>query len=126
MATVHRFEDLRVWREARVLAARIDECCSRLPLRHNFGLANQMRRAATSIGSNIAEGFERESPRSFRYFLSIAKGSAAELCSQLYLCEDRSYLDPPTAEALRQQAKTISAMLRGLIRHLDRRARSPL
>ncbi len=119
MASVHRFEDLRVWREARALSALIDEACTTHPLRRNFGLADQMRRAAVSVVSNIAEGFDRRSAPSFRHFLLIAKGSAAELRAQLYLCQDRNYLDPATAASLHERAANVSRMLWGLIRYLQ-------
>jgi four helix bundle protein len=119
MAAVRRFEDLRVWREARVLSALIDEACSIHPLRRNFGLADQMRRAAVSIVSNIAEGFDRRSAAAFRHFLLIAKGSAAELRAQLYLCQDRKYLPPAKLKPLYECAANVSRMLWGLITYLD-------
>lgn len=79
-----------------------------------------MRRAAVSVVSNISEGFDRRSPRSFRYFLLVAKGSVAELRAQLYLCEDRNYLGKVVIERLHQLASDVSRMLRGLIDYLDR------
>jgi four helix bundle protein len=78
-----------------------------------------MRRAAISVVSNIAEGFERRSPRSFSHFLLIAKGSIAELRTQLYLCADRKYLAPSLAASLNDQAAEISRMLCGLISYLN-------
>ena len=125
MAAARRFEDLRVWREARALSALIDEACSTHPLRRNFGLADQMRRAAVSIVSNIAEGFDRRSAPSFRHFLVIAKGSVAELRAQLYLCQDRGYLPPQQLESLHRRATNVSRMLLGLIRYLDASAGRP-
>lgn len=120
MAPVERFEDLRVWREARILAALIDEACGDIARKRNFALSDQMRRAAISVVSNIAEGFDRRTARSFRFFLSVAKGSLAELRAQLFLCEDRLYLAPERANDLNQRAATVSRMLGGLIRYLDR------
>jgi len=119
MASARRFEDLRVWREARTLSALIDEACTTFPLRRNFGLTDQMRRAAVSIVSNIAEGFDRRSAPSFRHFLLIAKGSVAELRGQLYLCQDRNFLDRATAVCLHEHAENVSRMLWGLIRYLE-------
>lgn len=72
-----------------------------------------------SVVSNIAEGFDRRSDRSFRYFLLIAKGSVAELKAQLYLCADRSYLSPDAVASLYEGADNVSRMLWGLIRHLE-------
>ncbi|MFN8653945.1 MAG: four helix bundle protein [Gemmatimonadales bacterium] len=118
---MRRFEDLRVWQEARLLCAAVDAACETLLQRRNYGLADQMRRAAISIASNIAEGFERHSPRSFRYFLLIAKGSSAELKCQIYLCVDRGYLNPSAASDIQQRATAVSQMLWGLITYLDRR-----
>jgi four helix bundle protein len=126
MASVHRFEDLRVWREARALSALVDEACTTHPLRRNYGLADQMRRAAVSVVSNIAEGFDRRSAPSFRHFLLIAKGSVAELSAQLYLCHDRNYLEPMTVASLQERVTNVSRMLWGLIRYLEGfGARSP-
>jgi four helix bundle protein len=120
MAAVRRFEDLRVWLKARGLADAIDARCSEPPLSRHFVLADQMRRAALSVMSNIAEGFDLGSPRQFRHFLRIAKASAAELRSQLYLCSDRGYLDLALAARLQEETREIGRMLMALIRHLDR------
>jgi four helix bundle protein len=103
-----------------LLASLVDEACSRPPLHRHFALADQMRRAAISILSNIAEGFEYGTSPTFRRFLAVAKGSAAELQAQIYLCEDRQYLDHETTRCLRSHADNVSRMLWGLLRHLDR------
>jgi four helix bundle protein len=97
----------------------MDEACIEIIRKRNFGLANQMRNAAISVVSNISEGFDRRSPPSFRYFLLVAKGSVAELRAQLYLCEDRAYLEPSTLASLQEKATTVSRMLWGLIRYLE-------
>lgn len=97
----------------------MDEACVTIAHKRNYGLADQMRRAAISIASNIAEGFDRRSPRSFRYFLLVAKGSAAELQSQLYLCADRGYLTPRDIDELNRRCRVVSQMLWGLIRYLE-------
>jgi four helix bundle protein len=121
MTGVRRFEEFTVWQRSRRLAARIDEACSHGRLAANFGLKDQMRRAGLSIMSNIAEGFERRSPRQFRFFLVVAKGSAAELRAQLYLCLDRAYLDAVQASELLQETEEVSRMIGGLIRSLTSR-----
>jgi four helix bundle protein len=125
MTGVIKFEDLTVWQRARRLAARIDELCSTPPLSTNFSLKDQMRSAGLSVMSNVAEGFERRSPKEFRYFLTVAKGSAAELRAQLYLCQDRGYLAPSAAEELRRESEEVSRMLAGLIRSLSARCKRP-
>jgi four helix bundle protein len=76
--------------------------------------------------SNIAEGFEIGSSRHFRHFLRIAKASAAELRSQLYLCSDRGYVNPELAERLREATHEIARMLSALIRHLERHPNGPV
>jgi four helix bundle protein len=119
MGTVKRFEDLEVWRRSLLLAVRVDECCSNGDLARNFGLKDQMRRAAVSVMSNIAEGFERRSAASFRYFLRIAKGSVAELRAQFYLCAERGYVDQQLANDLKEETEIISRLLATLIRYLE-------
>ncbi|MEO8140977.1 MAG: four helix bundle protein [Gemmatimonadota bacterium] len=122
MGTVKRFEDLEVWQRSLRLAVKIDECCSNGALARNFGLKDQMRRAAVSIMSNIAEGFERRSVASFRYFLRVAKGSAAELRAQIYLCTERGYLEQPLADNLIIESEIISRLLAALLRYLETRS----
>ena len=74
----------------------------------DFALRNQMRRATLSVMSNIAEGFERGGSKEFRHFLRIAKGSAGEVCSQLYAAEDVELLDRETAVRLREEVRALS------------------
>ena len=88
MARITTFEDMDAWKEARVLANLIYDLSELRPFSRDFELYNQIRRAAVSILSNIAEGFERGGNREFLQFLSQAKGSAGELRAQLYLATD--------------------------------------
>jgi len=92
MATVQKFEDIQAWKDSMVLADAVYSASNTGPFAKDFGLRDQMRRAAVSISSNIAEGFERNSKPEFIRFLSIAKGSAGELRSQLYLAHRQGYL----------------------------------
>ena len=85
MATFHRFEDIESWQKARRLARRIYELTGNGDFARDFGLRDQIRRAAVSIMSNIAEGFERDSRREFARFLDIARASTGEVRSQLYV-----------------------------------------
>ena len=87
-----KFEDLEVWQEARLLANRIYDLSGREAFAKDFGLRDQIRRAAVSILSNIAEGYERDSDAEFGKFLAIAKGSAGEVRAQLYIAWDRNYI----------------------------------
>jgi four helix bundle protein len=92
MSSVERFEDLQVWQRARELANLVYDLSATEVFARDFGLKDQMRRAAISIMSNIAEGFESRTQLLFIEFLGRAKGSAGELRAQLYLARDREYL----------------------------------
>ena len=83
MATAQQFEDLRVWQDARTVVRQIYEVSKQRLFRRDFSLRDQIRRAATSTMSNIAEGFERGSRKEFIQFLNTAKGSNGEVRSQL-------------------------------------------
>ena len=85
MATVSRFEELGAWQKARELVDRVYRMTASGELARDFALRDQIRRAVLSIPSNIAEGFERGGRAEFLQFLSIAKGSAGEVRTQLYL-----------------------------------------
>ncbi len=118
MATIERFEDLRVWQQARLLAKAIYLATGDSKLSRDFVLRDQMRRAAVSILSNIAEGFDRNGTREFMQFLSIAKASAGELRAQLYLAADLAYIDKHRFEDLSMQTSDISKMIAGLLTYL--------
>lgn len=91
MATVGRFEDLEVWQAAKALTNLVYDLTDQQTFARDYGLKDQICRAAVSVMSNIAEGFERGSDTEFRNFLVIAKGSAGEVRSQLYVARDRGY-----------------------------------
>jgi four helix bundle protein len=114
MGSVERFEDLIAWQKARALAKAIYQATSAGRLADDYGLARQMQRAAVSILSNIAEGFERSRTGEFHQFLSIAKGSCAELRAQLYLAADIGYLAPEQSAALLAQAEEVARVIVGL------------
>jgi len=107
------FEDLEVWKRACRLAVEVAKCFS---TSREYVFKDQMIRAAVSIPSNIAEGYERDSRLDVIRFLRIAKGSAAELRTQLYLALKLELLAENKCQALIQECKEISAMLQGLIR----------
>lgn len=92
MTSVERFEDLRIWSLARDVAGAIYRLTAEPAFSRDFVLRDQLRRSAVSISSNIAEGFSRRSNKEFVQFLFIAKGSAAEAQSQLYLARDQAYI----------------------------------
>lgn len=92
MATIHRFEDLEIWKLARQLSTEIFELTQTGSLFKDFSLKDQMNRSSGSVMDNIAEGFGRNSRLEFIQFLSISSGSATELLSQLYRCLDKKYI----------------------------------
>lgn len=87
---------------------------------HDFGLRDQIRRAAISAMSNIAEGFERGSNAEFGRFLRIAKGSCGEVRSQLYVAQELEYVDRQEFISAKTQAEDLSKALSGFIRYLVR------
>ena len=118
MATFERFEDIEAWQRARRLTQEVYAATKSGELARDFALSNQLRRAAISITSNIAEGFERDGAREFLQQLSVAKGSVGELRSQLYVALDERYLDERVFEGLKNQAEEVSRLLAGLINYL--------
>ncbi len=88
MSGIKRFEELVAWQKARQLTGQVYQVTGNKALNRDYSLARQMQRAAVSIMSNIAEGFERGSQKEFYHFLSISRGSCAELRSQLYVALD--------------------------------------
>jgi four helix bundle protein len=113
MASVVKFEDLDVWKEGVRLASEIYRALKDC---RDFGLRDQIERAAVSVPSNIAEGFDRKTNKEFIQFLFIAKGSASELRTQLYLAIDLSIIDKEKANELIERTRKISAMLMNLIK----------
>lgn len=111
---VERFEDLVAWQKARILAADIYRISPSGDFARDFGLRDQIRRAAVSVMSNVAEGFERASRTEFHQFLVIAKASCAELRSQLYVALDAGYLAREAFSAMSAQTEELSRILGGL------------
>jgi four helix bundle protein len=118
---IDRFEDFIAWQKARKLTADIYRVTSEGKFARDFGLKDQIRRAAVSSMSNLAEGFERGRPAEFHQFLSVAKGSCAELRTQLYVALDVGYLRLPIFEGLMAQATEVGQILGGLRLSVERR-----
>ena len=118
MAGAKTFEELGVWQKARELTKSVYQITSTGGWSKDYGLRDQIRRAAVSIMSNIAEGFERRGDAEFGHFLSVAKGSAGELRSQLYVALDVQYLDQPAFAKLFSLASEVSRMISGLTTYL--------
>jgi four helix bundle protein len=117
---VKNFEDLEIWKEARRLTQGIYQLTREARFSKDFGLRDQIRRAAISIMSNIAEGFERGGNQEFIQFLYVAKGSCGEVRSQLYVALDQEYVDQRVADNLLMILKRLSVMIKHLIDHLKR------
>ena len=118
---ISRFEDVIAWQKARVLTARTYQVTGQGRFDRDFGLKDQIRRAAVSIMSNIAEGFERGKPSEFHQFLSVAKGSCAELRSQLYIASDAGYLDREVFNELMTLAVEVGRIVGGLRAAVERK-----
>ena len=108
---VRTFEDLMVWQMGIELVKQIYIFTASGPISTDFGLRNQIRRAAVSIPTNIAEGFERASRKEYLLFLNIAKGSAGEVRSLLRVALEVGYISAPTYEPFRDQVAKLSAYL---------------
>ena len=111
---VARFEDLAVWKKAKELSLGIYRVTNQGLFQYDLGLKDQVRRASVSVMSNITEGFERYSRSEFRHFLSIARGSASEVRSQLHLARELGYIPEPDSAALLELCMDISRMLAAL------------
>ena len=109
---------LDVWKRSLNFVTRVYEMTTGFPEGERFGLVLQMRRAAVSISSNIAEGAGRSSPKSFAYFIDIAQGSAAELETQLLISRNLGFVISEQIEPLLQELEEISRMMVGLKRSL--------
>ncbi len=118
MATFQKFEDMEAWQRARVLTNQIYDVTSQDSFRRDLNLVDQLRRAAISIMSNIAEGYERDGTKEFLHFLSIAKGSAGEVRAQLYIALDRKYISSESFQTLNETATQVSRMITGLMKYL--------
>lgn len=114
------FEDLRVWQEGCDLAVRIYELFEDGKMRRDYGLKDQMTRAAVSIPSNISEGKERETVPELLRYLYFAKGSAGELRTHLYIAQRIGYLDEITFNDSNERVQVLSKKLGSFIRQLKK------
>ena len=121
---IERFEDLIAWQKARALTAKIYSATRSGSFAKDFGLIDQIRRAAVSIGSNIAEGFERGNNKEFLVFLGVAKGSAGEVRSQLHTAYDVSHLSEEQYHLLLKMSEDVSRLITGLILSLRKSSMS--
>ena len=118
MGTLRRFEDIEGWQRARELTRAIYQCTRQGAFARDYGLRDQVRRAATSVMSNIAEGFERSGTGEFIQFLAIAKGSVAEIESHLYVALDQAYIAEEEMEELRSLTTPTKSLIAGFMHYL--------
>jgi four helix bundle protein len=118
MATFKTFEEIECWKKSRDLTNRIYKASNRTAFARDFGLKDQIRRAAVSVMSNIAEGHDRGGTGEFIQFLSTAKGSAAEVRCQLYVALDQAYIQETEFAELSEMAIEVARMIGGLIGYL--------
>ena len=118
MNKIKDFKDLIVWQKAMDLVVEVYNLVKKLPKEEQFALSDQMRRAVISIPSNIAEGRGRYSIKEYNHFLSVAKGSNAELETQLLLCVKINYLNNSDIERAFGLIKEVGKMLTSLQKSL--------
>lgn len=116
------FEKLKVWQRSARLSADLYKALGKL---RDFGFRDQVTRSGLSIPSNIAEGMSRHTDKDKRHFLVIARGSCAELRTQVYIGIDIGYIDEQQGRLWIQETRDISAMLHGLIITLNDKNHAP-
>lgn len=114
------YRELVVWEKARQLAVNIYHVTRAFPRDEVFGLTQQMRRAAVSVVSNIAEGHGRRSARNILSFLAISRGSLLELETHVVIATDLDYIDSDRSESLEGEVLDVVRLLNGLIRHHEK------
>jgi len=119
MAKIEKFEDIKAWQLAKDVTKLIYQATNKLPFSNDFSLKDQIRRASVSSMANIAEGFERKSNKEFKQFLFIARGSAGEVRSHLYLAYELDYLSKDTFINLLAKIQEVSKSIWGFISYLQ-------
>ena len=119
MARIERFEDIEGWKKGRELRKAVYKHSQSGEFARDFSLKDQIRRAAQSVTSNIAEGFERGGNREFIQFLSGAKGSCSEVRDQLYTALDQKYVTQAEFDQLYNMATETSRLIAGFIKYLQ-------
>lgn len=114
---IKSFTDLNAWKEGHNLVLMIYGLTKKFPKEETFGLVNQLRRAAVSVTSNIAEGFSRSSLKEKIQFYSIARGSCTEIQNQVLIAKDVRYIDKETFNTVAEQSIKVNKLVNGLIRY---------
>lgn len=118
MARIEKFEDMDVWKKSMELCNKVYTASNQKTFYSDYALRDQVRKSAISIPSNIAEGFERESNNQFIYFLLIAKASAGELRTQIYIAYNCQYIKEETKNDIVNNLIEISKSLSGFVSYL--------
>ena len=120
---IQKFEDMKVWQDAREFVKQIYNSTSNQKFSKDFGLRDQIQRASVSIMSNIAEGYERDSNKELIRFLQFSKGSAGEVRSLLYVANDLAYLTEKEFENYHNSAVLIISQISNFIKYLKQRTK---
>jgi len=118
LPTIKSFEELPVWKDARKFANKIYNLTKKFPKEENYGLTSQITRAMVSIGSNIAEGFDRYSKKDFIKFLIITRGSISEIQNNLYIALDLKYINQNDFQETYALSKDLGKQINGFIKYL--------
>jgi four helix bundle protein len=116
---IERFEDIKAWQEARELARLTYSLTKQPAFTKDFGLKDQIQRAAVSVMANIAEGFDRRTKKEFTNFLSIALSSATEVKSHLYVALDQGYITKADFDAAYERCTQASRLIFGFMKYLS-------
>ena len=117
-STIITYRDLEAWQVAMDFAVMVYDATSKFPSKEQFGIISQMNRSSISIPSNIAEGHDRKGSKEYLHHLSIARGSLAELETQMILSVRLNFMSKADAEKLWEKAQETGRLLNGLIRSL--------
>jgi len=115
---IKRFEDIDVWKEARKLVNMVYDLTNKNLFKHDFGLREQLQKAAVSCMSNVAEGFDSDTKQQFIQMLSYTKRSASETQSEIYVALDRKYITQEEFNDAYEQAQAVRKLANGFIRYL--------
>jgi four helix bundle protein len=118
LPTIKSFEELTVWKDARKFTNKIYNLTKKFPKEENYGLTSQITRATVSIGSNVAEGFDRYSKKDFIKFLIIARGSISEIQNDLYIALDLKYINQKDFQENYSLVKDLGKQINGFIKYL--------
>jgi four helix bundle protein len=116
MSTIKDFTDMTVWQKAHQLSVEIYKLTEKFPQSEQYSLTSQLRRAASSVSANIAEGFGRSSRKDQEHYYVMASGSLYELRNHLYLAKDVAYISSQVQEAFNSKCIVVHQLLHGLLR----------